>query len=87
MTFRAVHEDRDGKENAADWHLAAGEDRTGSYAELMRASLTLPKLPRLIFVGGIAPATWANWLAIGIGPADQPEGVVGFLARHARDFR
>ena len=70
MTLRAVHENRDSKENIADRHLAAGEDRAGRDAELMRASLALPKLARLILIGGIALAARANGLAFGIGPAD-----------------
>ena len=41
MAFRAVHKDCDGKENAADWHFAASENRAGGDAELMRASLAL----------------------------------------------
>jgi hypothetical protein len=70
MTFGPVHKDRDGKENVADGHFAAGEDGAGRDAELMRASLALPELARLILIGGVALAARAHRLAVGIGPAD-----------------
>jgi len=70
MPLGAVHEDRDREKIGADRKLAAGENRPGCGAELMRASLTLPKLARLVFVGGIALAPRANGLALGIGPTD-----------------
>ena len=42
MAFRAVHKDRNGKENVTNWHLAAGENGARRDAELVIASLALP---------------------------------------------
>ena len=50
MALRAVHEDRDGQQIVADRQLAAGEDRAGRDAELMRAGLALEDAARLVAV-------------------------------------
>jgi len=53
----------------------------------VRARLALPEFADLVFIRSAALATRANRLAIGFGPANKFEGVMGFLVRHARDFR
>jgi hypothetical protein len=42
MAFRAVHKDRNGKENVTNWHLATGENGARRDTELVIASLALP---------------------------------------------
>lgn len=85
VAFRAIYEDRYGHKNVADRHFAAGENRPGRDAELMRAAFALPELAGLVAVGGAALAAGANRLASRRGPADRLEGVMGLLFRHAGD--
>ena len=47
MSLRAIHEDRDGQEDVADWHFPACEDGAGRDAELVRASFAFPQLADL----------------------------------------
>jgi hypothetical protein len=69
MPLGAIDEDRDRQKIGANRKLPAGEDRAGRDGKLMRASLALPKLARLILIGGIAFAARANGLA--------PSGLAG----------
>lgn len=87
MALRAVHEDRDGQQNVADGHLAAGEDRAARDAKLMTAALALPELAGGDLVALDAAAAGANRFPARVAPADHAEGGMGFLVRHARDLR
>lgn len=87
MALGAVDEDRDGEEVVADRELAAGEDGPGCDRELMRARLALVELAGLVGEGFSAGAARAYRLAVRVRPADQTEGVMGFLVRHAGNLR
>ena len=83
MALGAVDEDRDRKKIGDDRQLAAGEDGPAGDAELVSARLALPKLAGRDLIGDAAGALRANGFALGRGPADHAEGVVGLLVRHA----
>lgn len=86
VTLGAVHEDRDGQEVRADRQLAAGEDRARRDRELMLAGLALPELAGGDEAMGESAAARADRIAARVAPTDHAEGIVGFLAAHARDF-
>jgi hypothetical protein len=87
MTFCAVHENRDSEKVVADRKLAAGENGARRDAELVIASLALEQLAGRVVIDGGAFAAGANRLAVSGSPANQLEGLVGFLVRQTGDFR
>ncbi len=87
MAFGAVDEDRDCQEVVPNRELAAGEDRPGRDAELVRARFAFPELARAVAVEGRTAAPGAVRLARVVGPADQFERLIGFLIAHASHGR
>lgn len=61
--------------------FAAREDRPRGDAELVIVALALEQLAGRVGVGGDAAAARANRLALSGSPADQLEGLIGFLVR------
>ena len=87
MALGAVHEDRDGRQNVAQVHLAAGKDRPRRSRELAVAGLALEDATGLELPAHIAAALRANRSAVIVGPADRLESFKGLVLAHAHDLR
>lgn len=81
VSLGAVGEDRDDEEIVPDRQLAAGEDRPRGDGRLMLARLAVPELALGERVDGGAGTPRADRIALGDGPADQPENVQRLLIR------
>ena len=87
MALCPVHEDCDSRENVAQVHLPAREERARRDRELRRASLALEDAAGLERVALKAAALRAHGVAVRGGPTDRPERVEGLVLRHAHHFR
>ena len=87
MALRAVHEDGNGEQYRANWHLSAGEDRAGRDAKLMLAAFAFKQRAGFERMYAEATATRTRRVAIRGVPTDLLERLAGFVVAHARDRR